>query len=229
MCGAFALLTQASWLSGPTLWPLLASALLLTSCTWSLQEVRNSLCVDFFTSLSLKSSSRHFNHHRQLFLAQTGVLAPLCSANKSCPCIGGFLHPILTTVAASHKRAVRHLTLASSVKALEGLGTRTFRRFPSLLRLVNPASRPPPTSFLPSLSYLPALCPPPGGGNGVEIPTPVFLPGESHGQRSLAGYSPWGRTESDTTEHTPARPPPAPCRSVPLVPSSFLFEAVLGV
>ena len=31
-------------------------------------------------------------------------------------------------------------------------------------------------------------------------PTPVFLPGESHGQRSLAGYSPWGRKKSDTTE-----------------------------
>ena len=31
-------------------------------------------------------------------------------------------------------------------------------------------------------------------------PTPVFLPGESHGQRSLVGYSPWGRTESDMTE-----------------------------
>ena len=31
-------------------------------------------------------------------------------------------------------------------------------------------------------------------------PTPVFLPGESQGQRSLLGYSPWGRTESDTTE-----------------------------
>ena len=30
-------------------------------------------------------------------------------------------------------------------------------------------------------------------------PTPVCLPGESHGQRSLAGYSPWGRKESDTT------------------------------
>ena len=30
--------------------------------------------------------------------------------------------------------------------------------------------------------------------------TPVFLPGESHGQRSLAGYSPWGHKESDTTE-----------------------------
>ena len=31
-------------------------------------------------------------------------------------------------------------------------------------------------------------------------PTPVFLPGESHGGRSLAGYSPWGCKESDTTE-----------------------------
>ena len=32
--------------------------------------------------------------------------------------------------------------------------------------------------------------------------TPVFLPGECHGQRSLAGYSPWGQGESDTTEVT---------------------------
>ena len=32
--------------------------------------------------------------------------------------------------------------------------------------------------------------------------TPVFLPGESHGQRSLAGYSPWGCKESDMTEAT---------------------------
>ena len=31
-------------------------------------------------------------------------------------------------------------------------------------------------------------------------PTPVFLPGESHGQRSLAGYSLWGHKELDTTE-----------------------------
>ena len=31
-------------------------------------------------------------------------------------------------------------------------------------------------------------------------PAPVFLPGESHVQRSLVGYSPWGRKELDTTE-----------------------------
>ena len=31
-------------------------------------------------------------------------------------------------------------------------------------------------------------------------PTPVLLPGKSRGWRSLVGYSPWGRKESDTTE-----------------------------
>ena len=31
-------------------------------------------------------------------------------------------------------------------------------------------------------------------------PTPVLLPGESHGRRSMVGYSPWGLEESDTTE-----------------------------
>ena len=36
----------------------------------------------------------------------------------------------------------------------------------------------------------------PGSGRS----TPVLLPGKSHGQRSLVGYSPWGRKESDTTE-----------------------------
>ena len=39
-------------------------------------------------------------------------------------------------------------------------------------------------------------------------PTPVLLPGESHGRRSLVGYSPWGLKESDTTEqlHFPFNP-----------------------
>ena len=33
-------------------------------------------------------------------------------------------------------------------------------------------------------------------------PTPVFLPEESHGQKNLVGYSPWGHKESDMTEVT---------------------------
>ena len=32
------------------------------------------------------------------------------------------------------------------------------------------------------------------------LPTPIFLPGKSHGQRNLAGYSPWGNKELDITE-----------------------------
>ena len=37
--------------------------------------------------------------------------------------------------------------------------------------------------------------------------TPVFLPGEFHGQRSLVGYNLWGCKESDTTEQLTLRPP----------------------
>ena len=32
------------------------------------------------------------------------------------------------------------------------------------------------------------------------LPSPIFLPGEFHGHRSLAGYSPWACKESNTTE-----------------------------
>ena len=48
------------------------------------------------------------------------------------------------------------------------------------------------------LSSIPGLRRSPGEGNGW-LPISVFLPGEFHGQRSLAGYSPWGRKDSDTT------------------------------
>jgi len=39
----------------------------------------------------------------------------------------------------------------------------------------------------------------PGEGNGSHSSN-IFLPGKPHGQRSLAGYSPWGRKELDVTE-----------------------------
>ena len=48
-------------------------------------------------------------------------------------------------------------------------------------------------------------------------PTPVFSPGEFHGQRSLVGYSPWGQKESYTTEwltHTN-------CLNIPLKRQTF--------
>ena len=36
--------------------------------------------------------------------------------------------------------------------------------------------------------------------HSLSEPTPALSPGESHGQRSLVGHSPWGRKESGTTE-----------------------------
>ena len=44
--------------------------------------------------------------------------------------------------------------------------------------------------------WIPGWGRPPGEANGY----PVFLPGEFHGQRSLASYGPWGPKELNTTE-----------------------------
>ena len=37
---------------------------------------------------------------------------------------------------------------------------------------------------------------------GMATQSSILVPGESYGQRSLAGYNPWGRKELDTTEVT---------------------------
>ena len=62
----------------------------------------------------------------------------------------------------------------------------------------------------------------PGGGTGQS--TSVFLPGEFHGQRTLAAYSPWGGIELYMTEHAQAThvavigaPPPSE-RNVAQIP-----------
>ena len=47
-------------------------------------------------------------------------------------------------------------------------------------------------ALIPGLGRLP--------GTREQPPTPVFLPGECHEQKSLAGYNPQGHKESDTTE-----------------------------
>ena len=48
------------------------------------------------------------------------------------------------------------------------------------------------------LGFLPGLGR--SSGEGEWQPTPVFWPGEFHGERSLAGYSPWDCKELDTIE-----------------------------
>ena len=59
-------------------------------------------------------------------------------------------------------------------------------------------------------------------------PIPVFLPGESRGQGSLAGYSPWDRKESNTTTHVYTRIPlpfklPWKCRAFSSLLGGFSF------
>ena len=49
------------------------------------------------------------------------------------------------------------------------------------------------------MGWIPELGRSAGAGNGQ--PTPAFLPGKSHGQRSLGGHSPWSHRQWDTAEH----------------------------
>ena len=63
-------------------------------------------------------------------------------------------------------------------------------------------------------------------------PTPVFLPGESHGRRSLVGYNPRGCKESDTTERlhfhfTFTTRYIHNCVSFPLWPSCFILSGAI--
>ena len=89
-------------------------------------------------------------------------------------------------------------------------------------RLICPWNSPGQNTGVGSLSLLQGIFPTQGSQRQVHIlnmyaiylflyvrnwrrkwqPTPVFLPGESHGRISLGGCSPWGHTESDTTEET---------------------------
>ena len=55
-----------------------------------------------------------------------------------------------------------------------------------------------------------------GEGTGKWHPTPGFLPGESHGRRSLEGYNPQGRKESDTAERLRFPFPVCECPNCPL-------------
>ena len=58
-------------------------------------------------------------------------------------------------------------------------------------------------------------------------PTPVFLPGESHGQRSLVGCSPWGCKESDTTQPLSTAQHSTPLFHLPFSPKSFPRQFLL--
>ena len=73
----------------------------------------------------------------------------------------------------------------------------TNKGFPGALVVKNPPAN---AGDIRNLGLIPGLGRSPGGGQGHLLP--VFLPGESHGQRSLAGCGPCGHKESEVTEVT---------------------------
>ena len=76
-------------------------------------------------------------------------------------------------------------------------GSHLGRASPTVLVVKNPPAN---TGDVRDTDSIPGLRRSPGGGNGN--PTPVFLPGKSHRQMSLMGYSPCGCKELDMTEAT---------------------------
>ena len=60
----------------------------------------------------------------------------------------------------------------------------------------------------------------------AQQPTPVFLPRESHGQRGLAAYSPWGHTELDMTEMTSWSPITESTRTLEMLASGLKIPEV---
>ena len=82
------------------------------------------------------------------------------------------------------------------VSSLKGQQTFWGRASQAVLVVNNPPAR---AGDVTAVGSIPGSGRSPGRGHGN---TPVFLLEESHGQRRLAGYSPWGRKESDTTEVT---------------------------
>ena len=60
-------------------------------------------------------------------------------------------------------------------------------------------------------------------------PTPVLLPGKSHGRRSIVGYNPWGHKESDTTEQLCFTSLPLSLAWVGLYVHAHLIKNTMGI
>ena len=93
------------------------------------------------------------------------------------------------------RKLLKSVGQAKSLKspAMQGFFGREPRGFPDDSVVKNPAASEGDSVFNPWVRKIP--------WNRKQEPTPGFLPGEFHGQRSLMGYSLWARKESDTTKH----------------------------
>ena len=95
------------------------------------------------------------------------------------------------------------------------------RGFPSGSVVKNPPANTGDTGFSPWVEKIP--------WRRKWQPTPLFLPGKSHGQRSLVGYSPWGCKESDTAAAAAKSLQSCPtlCDPVDCSPPGFSVHGIL--
>ena len=119
----------------------------------------------------------------------------LCPTQHSCLPCGGPLHSLGPRITLSKVKA-----LFTSLENIAELGPERVCRLPSWASLMTQREKNPPAKqetqemgFNPWVGKIP--------WRRKWQPTPVFLPGKSHGQRSLVGYHPWGHKESDMPEH----------------------------
>ena len=98
---------------------------------------------------------------------------------------------ILRNLLIRYRDHLIYVSLASPASRPAHLPLVTLPRPAPAAGLLGSGSQPSPTAAL-SVAYF-------FFRSGWQ-PSPVFSPGESHGQKSLAGYSPWGHKDSDTTE-----------------------------
>ena len=123
-------------------------------------------------TLQSNSRYRHRNQGLQRMRSQLSV--------KTQPIMGGSIKSVCT-----------HIYVYTHIHILYICVYACFGGFPGG-SVKNPACSPGDLGSIPGLRKMPC--------RREWLPTPVFLPGGFHGQRSLAGYSTWGLNKSDTTE-----------------------------
>ena len=164
------------------------------------------LCILLYICLSINTSHRFLKMRIYNMYSQFGasLMACVCAQLlQSCPTVcdpADCSLPGSTVCGILQARRLEQVAMPSSPGDLPYPGNEpTFLKSPTL------AGR----FFMASIisEEFTCQCGRPGFYHWVEKipwrrkwqPTPVFLPGELHGQRSLANYSPWGPKESDTT------------------------------
>ena len=108
---------------------------------------------------------------------------------KGNPLLSSNMLRVTETLPGQHVQRICLLYLAVSISDL-GIDLNTYKGFLGDSVVKNLPANAGDVSLISALGRSP--------GEGKKQPIPIFLPGKSHGQRDLVGYSPWGHKKSQT-------------------------------